>query len=220
MAPGEQKTGDQALRIADALRDDIVAGHLAAGMPLRQESLAARFGTSRMPVREALRLLEQQGLVVQKPHRGAVVAPLDALELRELVDMRASAETLALRLAIPNLTNRQIESAEALQDTAEVGPIETFGRLNAAFHATLYEPSDRPRLLAHIAELGDSVDRYLRVAAVHLDYAERSHREHRALLAACRDRDAERATPLLHAHIVNAGNALLDQLFPETATAP
>ncbi|MEM1047006.1 MAG: GntR family transcriptional regulator [Pseudomonadota bacterium] len=215
MALREPKSGDQALRIADALRDDIVAGHLAAGLPLRQETLAARFGTSRMPVREALRLLEQQGLVLQKPHYGAVVAPLDALELRELVDMRASAETLALRLAIPNLTNRQIDRAEALQDEAEAGPIETFGRLNAAFHATLYKPSGRPRLLAHIAELGDSVDRYLRVAAVHLDYADRSHREHRALLAACGARNADQASEILRAHIENAGHALLDHLFPK-----
>ncbi len=207
-----KRTGAQATYIAEQLRAEIIAGTFGAGETLRQEMLAERFETSRMPVRDALRILEQEGLVDTKPNRGAQVAKLDAEGFREVYEMRSAAECLALRIAIPELTNRQIEKAAAIQTEAEASELERFGALNKAFHATLYIPCARPRLLAHIAKLNDLSDRYLRIAAIELDYIDRSHTEHHALLRACIKRDEQKACELVKQHIETAGEKLFDKL--------
>jgi len=210
--PPRLKAGDQVAALVETLRAQIVSGELKPGEPLRQELLADRFATSRMPVREALRVLESEGLVVLVPHKGAAVAPLDPAELEEVYEMRVAAETLALRRAIPELSNAQIDRAERIQDRAEASGLREFGALNKAFHTMLYAPCGRPRLLAHIAALGDVADRYLTFTAGSLDYRDRSHGEHRALLAACRRRDEAAAVELLTRHISEAGETLLRYL--------
>lgn len=206
------RSGDQVSALTDQLRARIIAGEFRPGEPLRQETLADRFATSRMPIREALRVLEGEGLVVLVPHKGATVAPLDPDELEEIYEMRVAAETLALRRAIPELSNAQIDRAERIQDRAEAAGMREFGALNKAFHACLYAPCGRPRLLAHIAGLMDLADRYLTFTAGSLDYRDRSHREHRVLLAACRRRDESEASGLLARHIAEAGETLLRHL--------
>lgn len=204
------RSGAQAIEIAKQLRADIISGVFGPGETLRQEQLAKRFRSSRMPVRDALRILEQEGLVDMQPNRGAQVARLDADGFREIYEMRAVAEVLALKHAIPELTDSRIEQAAVVQDRAEQADIEQFGRLNKAFHETLYQPCGRPRLLAHIAGLNELADRYLRIAVIELDYVQRSNAEHHALLSACRARNIEKACSLLERHITEAG----DQLFP------
>jgi DNA-binding GntR family transcriptional regulator len=205
----ELKTrGARAAEIADALREQIVSGALTAGAPLRQDQLAQAFGSSRMPVREALQSLQQEGFVFIEPNRGAVVADLDAAEIREIYEMRTVAECLALRKAIPDLTNRQIDEARRIQDETERLPIERFSEGNKRFHMTLYAPSARPRLLAHVSGLADLADRYVRVAVDTLNYDNRSHEEHRQLLEACMRRDADEACEILRHHIDDAGVAL------------
>lgn len=207
-----RRTGAEARRIATALREDIIRGVFKSGEALRQERLADMYQASRMPVRDALRGLETQGLVEISPNRGAIVARLDPLEFRELYEMRGALEVLALRLTIPELTNSQLDMIEEIQDEAERSGLRDFGALNKAFHMGLYEPCGRPRLLAQIATLNDMADRYLRVAAIELDYTRRSHREHRALLKACRRRDEASATGCLQDHIAAAGEALFQVL--------
>lgn len=206
------KGRDQTQSVADRLRERIISGALAAGQPLRQETIAEAYGVSRMPVREALRLLQAEGFVEMVRNRGASVAAIDARDLAEIHEMRVLAECLALRHAIPELTESRIDRAESIQGELETAPIEAFGALNKRFHMTLYEACARPRLLAHISLLHDAADRYLRIAIRQLDYAVRSDREHRELLAACRRRDAEAAEVILRTHIEVAGKALLAAL--------
>ena len=209
LAAGDRpRRGDQAAEIAAALRRDIVCGALPAERVLRQEHLAERFGVSRMPVRDALRRLADEGFVSLQPNRGAVVAPLGLADLREIYEMRVAAETLALRLALPEISNAQLDRAEAIQDRLEQAPVAEFGALNNEFHKTLYSPCGRPRLLSHIEVLGHAADRYLRITVSSLDYAGKSHREHRALLPACMRRDERKATQILTKHIEEAGEAL------------
>lgn len=206
------KGRDQTQSVADRLRERIISGELAAGQPLRQETIAEAYGVSRMPVREALRLLQAEGFVEMVRNRGASVAAIDARDLAEIHEMRVLAECLALRHAIPELTESRIDRAESIQGELETAPIEAFGALNKRFHMTLYEACARPRLLAHISLLHDAADRYLRIAIRQLDYAVRSDREHRELLAACRRRDADAAQEILRTHIEEAGKALLAAL--------
>lgn len=202
------RKGDAAERLASELRRAVVSGEFQPGEPLRQEELAERFSSSRMPVREALRALDAEGLVRLVPNRGAIVAPIDAREFQENVEMREAAETLAMKLAIPHVSNALLDEAAMIQKDIEASGNADFGYLNKAFHCTLYRPCDRPRLLAHISGLHDIAGRYLTFTLSNLGYSSRSSDEHRLLLKACYDRDAERAVEILRTHIVGAGEAL------------
>ena len=195
--------GQQVQGIVEALRAEIIAGRLPPDAQLRQEALAARFGVSRMPVREALRELENQGFVIFPANHSARVAPLLVEEMIEIFEMRALAEALAVEKAIPNMTERDIDRAEAVASELEQAPVSEFARLNTAFHLALYRPCGRPRLLAHIESLGRAADRYLRAAAAGLDYRGPSDREHRAMVEACRARDTARAVELVRRHILD-----------------
>ena len=194
--------------IVEALRTDIIEGRFRPDAKLRQELLAERFGVSRMPVREALGRLEAEGLVVSRPNRSVRVAPLNVADMIEIFEMRVAAETLALRLAIPHLSNAQIEKASEIQQSLETAPIEKFGLLNSQFHRMLYEPCAKPRLLSHIETLATAADRYLRITIAAIDYADKSHREHHALLEACHARDEAAAINCLASHIGDAADVL------------
>ena len=91
-------------QLADHLRDEIVRGTFEPGERLRLEDIASRFEVSTMPVREALRDLESEGLVTIYPHRGAVVTELTAEEMEDIYDIRATLEAMATRLAVPRMT--------------------------------------------------------------------------------------------------------------------
>lgn len=204
--------GDQAKEIAESLQADIISGRLPGGTPLRQQQLAARFDVSRIPVRDALRRLAAEGLVLLRPNRGATVAPLSVDDLTEIYEMRIAAETLALKSALPHITNAQLDIATGLQNELENAPISKFGALNTEFHMALYRPCSRPRLLSHITTLGHAADRYLRIGAGSLGHAAQSHREHRQLLATCAERDEEAALTCLSTHISQAADMLIARL--------
>src|SRR5579863_6598502 len=111
-----------AARIADSVAERIISGALQPGAPLRQDHVAREFSSSHVPVREAFRKLEAQHLVVSLPRRGVRVAPLDAAAIREISEMRAALEVVALRHAAPRLTQAhfaKIELALIEGDNAE-----------------------------------------------------------------------------------------------------
>lgn len=207
-AEKKARKGDRAADLAFSIRQAIITGEFEPGSPLRQEELAKTYNASRMPVREALRMLNAEGLIRIYPNRSAVVAPIDALELRENYEMREAAERLAVKLAIPQLSNAQIDAAALIQEQIDACEPGAFGALNKQFHQTLYQPCQRPRLLAHISGLHDIAERYLRFTIAKLGYTELSAREHRDLLEACYQRDLERALAITSAHIVEAGRTL------------
>lgn len=190
------------------LREAILTGAIAPGTPLRQEELAASFKVSRMPIREALRQLEAQALVDFEPHRGAVVVQITLLDAMDNYAIRAALEPQALRLSIPNLTEEDFEIAEEL--LAEIDQEEDPGRmgeLNRRFHMTLYAQAGLPRLVALTEQHLATADRHLRfhLSAVGGDLGQD---EHRAMLAACRVRDVERAVATLARHHDRAREAM------------
>jgi len=206
--------------VADVLRDAIVRGVLPAGRPLRQDDLAAQFGLSRIPVREALRQLEGEGLVTAEPHRGAVVSALSADELQELCEMRTALETTALRLAIPHIDAAALGEAEGiLEETDRLSDVlEHWSHNNWRFHAVLYRRAGRPRMLAMIKSLHDNVERYLRLHGSVAQYRLQGQAEHRRILEACRRGDADLAAALL-AHHIQAVAVLLAERLRGSAAA-
>ena len=195
--------------IFDTLRDEIVSGLLAPDTPLGQEHLARRFAVSRMPVREAIWQLEALGFVTIEPSRRARVASASRADFVEIFDMRLVAECLAIRRAIPELSNARIDRAEAIQKQIEGASGERFGALNGAFHMMLYRAAPQPRLLAHVAMLGNAADRYRSMTRAAPSFRDKSDcKSIYELLAACRSRDTEAAVDCLTRHIGDARDTL------------
>lgn len=197
---------------ADALRDALLQGRWPAGAPLRQEALAAELGVSRIPLREALRQLEAEGLVTLLPHRGAVVAPLPVEEVLELFELRALIESDLARRAVSRLTavddRTMREYATAFERALTAGDPGAWGEANRRFHFALYAAAGRPRTLETVARLHAQSDRFQRLQLTLTRGTSRAVREHRAIAAAARARDAARAAKLTREHILEAGRAL------------
>lgn len=151
---------DQAVSL---IREMILEGLLPPGMPLRLGTLADRLGVSAMPVREALRQLEAEGLVRYRPHRGAVVAELSRDSVEELYTMRGALEGLAAACAARYLSNAQRPLLESLirpiAVAARVGDLERFLKADRAFHEGVYQVARRPSLMARITTLSQNTRR-------------------------------------------------------------
>ena len=196
--------------IADSLRVAILHGQLKSKQPLKQDEIAAAFGVSKIPVREALFQLKAEGLVTFFPNRGATVSELSTIEVDEIYTMRIALETVALRRAIPHLTIANLTQAEEILKVIDQEQnVARWGELNWEFHATLYYPANLPRLMEWVKTLHINVTRYLVIYLAGLDYQASSQREHREILEACRRGHIETATTSLEYHLQSASNQLI-----------
>lgn len=199
-----------------AIRERILRGEYREGTPLRQDAIAAELGVSSIPVREALRRLEAEGLVTLSPHVGAVVSTLSLAEITEVFELRALIEGDLLRRAVPLIGEAELSRAEEIlaeyERAFEEGDIGTWGMLNWEFHSTLYAPAHQPVTLGIVRNLQNQSDRYLRM---HLTLARsrmRTNKEHRAIVAALRRGKGAEASGLVSRHIVAAGRSLVEFL--------
>ncbi|MBD2459136.1 GntR family transcriptional regulator [Nostoc sp. FACHB-87] len=203
--------------IADALREAILRGIFQEGQSLRQDEIATQFGVSRIPVREALRQLEAEGLVTLHLNRGAMVSVLTAAEAQEICEIRSALEVQAIQLAIPKFSAADLEKAALiLETTDQTTDAGLLAQLNWEFHAALYTSAERPRLLAMIKNLHINCDRYVRMQMAQMDYQEHSQKEHYQLLDACKQRDPKTAVRLLKRHIDTAGEQLVMYLLQKS----
>lgn len=192
-------------RIARILADRIITGVIPPGARLRQDHIATEFGASHVPVREAFRQLESQGLAESLPRRGVRVTEFDMAELREVAQMRASLESLALRHAAPNLKRADLEAAEEVTrrvDTAET--VRDWEAANREFHRMLLAPCAMPRLLKTIDDLQAASARFL-FAAWRQDWEARTDHDHRAILDALRKGRVDHACATLSQHVGRIG---------------
>ena len=193
--------------IANILREAIYRGLLAEGEALHQSQLAERLKVSPIPLREALRLLEMEGLVDFRGRRGAIVTGLSLEEAREIYEMLAALEASVLRTAFPTITPNVVAAAEHLLDEMELEPdCIVWREQNVLFHTSLYESADRSLTLDTIARLRRQVDRYIRL---HLEtMREESQQQHRRILGAIRAGDVEAAVSALVDHLENTSKDL------------
>jgi DNA-binding GntR family transcriptional regulator len=198
---------------AEAIRERILAGHYAEGESLRQDALAAELGVSRIPIREAFRQLEAEGLVTLHAHRGAVVSALSLDEIAELFDLRAMLEPDLLARAIPRMTETDLAGADRIlrryEHAMSEADVHAWGEMNSEFHLTLYRPAGRNRTLALVQSLLGNTDRYTRLQLVLTSGVDRARAEHAQLLKLCRLGDAHEAGDLLRRHVHSAGEDLL-----------
>lgn len=188
--------------IAVAMGERIISGALQPGAPLRQDQVAREFNSSHVPVREAFRQLQAQHLVVAVPRRGVRVAPLDINSVKEIAEMRAALEVVALRNSAPKLTSAHLARIElALIEADNAQTIEEFERANRAFHQALVAPCGMPRLLANLDGLQLANSRLVFAMARSVGWRPRSNQDHRLILQALRARNFDQACNLLARHI-------------------
>lgn len=186
------------------LRRAIVSGQLRPGEQILQDALAERFGVSRVPLREALKILEGEGQVVYRPHRGYFVAELNVADLYEVYRMRELLETEAVRIAVPKVTRADVQrlrDAASDVDRADAsGDLSAMTAANRRFHFTLIEAAGMPRLARLVRILWDATDAYRMLYYADAKHRRTVHEEHWAVVDAVAAGDAERAVALLTAH--------------------
>ncbi len=199
--------------VADKLRDQIIRGEIPEGAQLRQDAIASQYHVSRIPVREALRQLDAEGLIAIVPNRGAVVPALSPDDIGELFSIRALLEPEVLKLSIPHLTEDDFSEAEAVlrkyvSELRRDDHVSSWGRLNWQFHSILYGRAHQPRFMAIIRNVNNSGERYTRLQLYLTHGMKRANEEHHQMLELCRQRDVAGACKLLRLHILNAGESL------------
>jgi DNA-binding GntR family transcriptional regulator len=187
--------------VAALIRELIITGALTAGQQLRQRDLAQRFGVSQTPVREAMRRLESEGLVIGDTHRGFTVVAGDAAPVEENFRIRAALESLGASLAASKIDAAGISRLQDLnlQMTALAEDDPRYSELNREFHFTLYEYSRSPLLMSLMRLLWASLHGGPRVLRTHAESA----RQHDAILDALRAGDADAAAARTYQHIMD-----------------
>ncbi len=198
--------------IAQHLRSAIVTGQLHEGEPIRQDEVAALFKVSKIPVREALKHLEAEGLVAFQRNRGAVVHSLSESEIVQVYEIRSMLESNAIRLSVPNMTPTTFKRAQRLRDdfSREQDPFR-WAQLHWAFHSCLYEDAKRPMLLNLIQSINNRTERYLHIQ-LQGEGRQTADTEHQALVDVCRRGDADAAARMVQEHIMSACELLRRQL--------
>ncbi len=198
---------------AEAIRRKIFDGQLKDGEPLRQDLLAAEFGISRTPVREALVQLEAEGLVKIEPHKGAVVAGASLASIEETFELREILEPMLLERSAPRLTDDDFRAIDALlneySEELRNQNVKRWGELNTRLHAMLYARAERPQTRAIVDKLLVASDRFTRMQLLLTDGLERAEREHAEIVALCRHGDYKAACAALAQHIRAVKEALI-----------
>jgi len=181
--------------------------------------------SSRIPVREALRQLDAEGLIAIVPNRGAVVPALSPDDIGELFSIRALLEPEVLKLSMPRLTEEDFSEAEAVlleyvRELKREDHLSAWGRLNWQFHSILYSRADQPRFMAIIRNVNNSGERYTRLQLYLTRGMKRANEEHHQILNLCRQRDTTGACKLLRQHIQYAGESLKKVLEEKRVAAP
>ncbi len=192
-------------QVHEHLREEILSGRLAPGTELQEAALADSLGVSRGPIRESIGRLAAEGLVTVRPRRGAVVRALSTEEFVEAYQVREALELMAVRLAVPKLTDDDVAALRRLIDSmracAERDDVPGFFEANAAFHERFFDVAGNRMLRELYRQLRDQIDRH-RLRSLELrGTLKRSVAEHEAIVRAARAGDVGKAVHLMQEHI-------------------
>ena len=205
--------------VFNTLRRAILKGELKPGERLMEIALADKLGVSRTPIREAIRKLELEGLVVMAPRKGAKVASITERDLNDVLEVRKGMEVLAISLACKRITGEELEKLESIersfQSLIESGNLTELAEMDVKFHDTIYQATNNQRLEQLLNNLREQMYRYrmeyLKDIAVRRTLAE----EHKAICEALRGRDESKAQNYVSVHIDNQQKAIIRSLNQE-----
>jgi DNA-binding GntR family transcriptional regulator len=216
----EAKTrdGQHVALVHDRLRDAILRGEIPPGQPTSQVVLARQLGVSRTPLREALRLLQREGLILSEPNRRIRVAEFSLADVEELYSMRIALEVVAIRLTVPTLTSEDFAELEGLMAQMDhymrEGDQRRMDVPHSAFHSRLVGAAGL-RVTTTMKQLFDHAQRYrLAYGAMAPDGYEGRRAEHRAIVDSAAEGDAEAASSHLAAHYTQTAMLVIRQLDP------
>ncbi len=199
--------------VTDRLRSEILLGRIAAGARLQHDDVAKRLGVSRMPVREALRILQSEGLVELRPHRGAVVVDLRVEDIEEIFGIREQLEPLATRLGVARIDEAGVARLRQLdQEMSRTQDLRSWFPLNREFHNVLYQASRWRRLCGLIESQRNAVEPYLRAAPAPMGRISVANEEHRQILCWVEERDGERVADFMAQHLRSTKQRLIECL--------
>ena len=205
--------------IASDLRERILSGELAEGEAIRQELLAEEYDVSRMPVREALKRLNAEGLVLWENNRGGSVVKHSLPEIGEIFDLRLLIELDLFRRSIPQMGEADFATCERiLTEMENSDDISQWGKLNYSYHMALYAAADRRMSNEFLERLSLHSDRYVRIHLSVMKQREPAKEEHRQLLALARNGEVEAGTALLEQHILRTKTELLEMIAAQRKT--
>ena len=207
------RDGQHVTAVHERLREAILSGELEPGASVSQPQLTAAYDVGRTPLREALRLLQREGLVIAAPNLRVRIAPLTAQDFEEITVARLALETVAIRITVPTLTSAEVAALEGfmaqMNHYQHVGDERGQQGPHRAFHRLLVGAAG-PRVTAQMAELSDHAQRYRVKYGVFGDWAAR-HAEHRAILDAVAAGQADLTASQLAAHYLRS----VPLVFPE-----
>ncbi|MCC8150580.1 MAG: GntR family transcriptional regulator [Lachnospiraceae bacterium] len=193
--------------VFQTLRAAILKGDLKPGERLMELQLASRLGVSRTPIREAIRMLEQEGLAITIPRKGAEVAKMTEKDMEDVLQIRCALEELAVRLSCQNITEAEVQELRVamnrFREKVGTGDIAQIAEADVNFHDVLYMASDNPKLLGMLNNLREQMYRYrveyLKDFTVYPQLIE----EHRQLYEAVKAGDGEKASSMTRRHLEN-----------------
>lgn len=203
--------------ITNDLRERILSGEMAEGETIRQEALAEDYDVSRMPIREALKRLDAEGLVQLTNNRGASVTSHSLSEIGEIFDLRILLEVDLFQRAIPQMTEADFTKCEQLladmDASYEAYDVGRWGSLNYEYHMALYGAADRNLTNEILQRVNLQSDRYVRMHLSVMEQREPAKKDHRDLLTLARAGKVDDACALLTRHIKRTKDQLLDMVI-------
>ena len=213
----EQSLGGQ---IFNRIRDDILSGNYAPGEELKEATLGKQLGVSRTPVREAMRKLELEGLVVMIPRRGAQVANITEKDLNDVLEVRIALENLSIENACARMTEEQLDelwkAARNFEDTMAEGNLVRLAEADVAFHEVIYKSSDNRRLNQVLNNLREQIYRYRVEYLKDEETRNLLVKEHEEIYEAIKNRDLKKAQEITYQHIENQREAIIRSIREET----
>ncbi len=195
-------------RVFNRLREDILSGKYEEHEELKEMAIGEEMGVSRTPVREAFRQLELEGLIQIIPNKGAYVTGITEKDVRDIYMIRSMLEGLCARWATEHITKEQMDEMEENVYLAEFhakkGHLEQLAELDNRFHDILYEACSSKILEHQLKDFHQYVLRVRRKTLANANRGPKSNEEHRQIMEAIRDRNADLAEQLAHQHMINA----------------
>ncbi|MCI7108177.1 MAG: GntR family transcriptional regulator [Lachnospiraceae bacterium] len=200
--------------VFNTLREAILKGDLKPGERLMELQLADKLGVSRTPIREAIRMLEQEGLAVTMPRKGAEVAKMTLKDMEDALEIREALDELAVRIACEKITEEQlkhlIDVKEQFETSTRTGDVKKIAEADVSFHDAIYEATDNPKLVALLNNLREQIYRY------RVEYIKDPKNypvliaEHQAIVEGLKNRDKHAATLAMEEHVKNQAVAVKD----------
>ncbi|MHB1404427.1 MAG: GntR family transcriptional regulator [Desulfitobacteriaceae bacterium] len=200
--------------VFSTLRNAILDGKLRPGERLVERDIAEKLGISRTPIREAIRKLELERLVVHIPRKGVVVAGFSKEEVMEILAIRSVLEGLICRFAAEKIEDKQIERLEYLLEQInqehQKGNVKKVNTLHDKFHETVYRAAESPRLYDLFSTLGEYIRKFAQIGYTKPGRTEKAIKEHQEILNSLRNRDAKQAESMAVKHVENSREAYLE----------